>query len=93
MSECRCAWELTHSNALIDSPIDAVSASRSYFSQLSIRAAAWEAGLFLLISHISIGIRRGTHAKLRDQTALEKNGAFTQKGKAPNGGVKTRFNY
>ena len=70
-SELPYAWELTHSNAPIDSPIGAVSASSAYFSQLSIRAAAWEAGLFLLISHISIGIHRGTHATLRDQTALE----------------------
>ena len=52
-----------------------------------VSSTAWEAGLFLLISHISIGIHRGTHATLRDQAALEKNGAFTQKGKAPNGGA------
>ena len=65
------AWELTHSNAPIDSPIGAAADKCIVFSQLSIRATAWEAGLFLLISHISIGIHRGTHATLRDQTALE----------------------
>ena len=78
-SELPYAWELTHSNAPIDSPIGAETDECIVFSQLSIRAAAWEAGLFLLISHISIGIHRGTHATLRDQAALEKNGAFTQK--------------
>ena len=85
------ACELTHSSAPIDSPIGAVSAKWCVFLRISTRAAAWEAGLFLLISHISFRIHRGTHATLRDQAVLEKNGAFTQKGKAPNGGEKIIF--